>query len=170
MKEQLKSHKDKLLTGTALMLASIALVACAEKESDSDDGSAHIAECPQGYSTGAQEVTGSREEFRASLGEAVTTLTAELPGNTYGDTPTQFVSGASVSEDEQRIISAAVEVFHQEDKEDGLDIMYFESDNPENRIDDLSEQFCTDQDKLYVSPQTATAIGAMEAAGIIIKR
>lgn len=162
MKERISKEKT-IATGTAL-LAAFTLAACGESGSEKDKNSAKIGPCPAGYSVGAKEVTGSREEFRGRLGSAITELDSKLPRNKLGEVPVQPRFGLSA--DQRLLIAAAVEVFHQTEDHTNKSFEQFEVYTPENRIDDLSEQFCSQDEKLYVSPQTATAIGAMHAAGI----
>jgi CRISPR/Cas system CMR-associated protein Cmr5 small subunit len=166
MKERLS--KRNVLAASAILLSSVAFMGCSEKESKGDKGSNEIAECPQGYAVGAREVKGSREEFRTSLGSAVTSLAAVIPRNGSGQAVVTYQPKLSL--EDKRRIAAGVEVFHQESLDSLYDVAILEINRPENRVDDLSEQFCKEGNKLYVAPQAATAIGAMEAAGIKVER
>ena len=160
MSNKLKATKEKVFAFAALSLATLAVAACGEQQSSGDKGSSKIGECEKGYTAGAKPIKGSREQFRVDLGNAVVSMSSKLQLNRAGNPATSFSNQDSST---TALVNAGAGVLHI-DSRNTVDV--FEVDTPENKVDDLSEQFCSTGPNLYVAPATATAIGAMKAVGV----
>lgn len=158
--------KNRLLTGLAIGLSALALGACGKDTAKDDKGGDAIAKCPVGYVTKEQKPIKDRSAFSAAMGNAVTQLASQLNTDYSGRVEVLNRNLYTQSGLEQR---AAVEVFHITEYGDVMSGQeYFKIDSNETRVDDLSEQFCSQGGETYESAQAARAIGAMKAAGVDI--
>lgn len=154
----------RILTGIAIGLSTVAFAACGKDTSKEDNGSDKITSCPTGYVTKDQQPITDRSAYSMAMGNAVTQLASRLTTDYAGNAE---VLNDNIYTDTGRVQRAAVEVFHVRNDGDPLGSLdYFEIDNSETKVDDLSEQFCTHNGQTYESARAARAVGAMDAAGI----
>lgn len=161
-----KNSKKRVITGVAVGLSVVALGACGKDTSKKDAGSDKINACPTGYVTKDQHPIKDRSAFSMAMGNAVTQLASKLSTNYYGKA--EVLNDNTVYSEAGLVQRAAVEVFHVKDEGDFITDSpdYFEIDNNETRVDDLSEQFCNFKGETYEAAQAARAIGAMKAAHV----
>lgn len=180
------NSEAKLAVGAVASLAAIALgvygVAELNKEDTSkvDKGTAKVGKCaytagrlaikdpsqPKTTAPGERLPKGSGPYFvRIFLDEAVNRLADAAPRNGLGEARDRF---SNSNQKMLSLIAAEEEVFYKQT--DGITTdETFQIDNPETKLDDDSEVFCTYDGKAYLTPEAASAVVAIGNAGITIE-
>jgi len=137
----------------------LALTGC-YNQAENEAGGPIVKECPKGYVQSGDKPIKSPQKFNTYLSKAVTELSATIPRNLFGYSRAEL---SDLNKNEQGLLEASKSVFYLNDN--GFRVAIDVSE--ENKIDDPSEQLCSDASgNMYVSQNASQAIGAMESAGI----
>jgi hypothetical protein len=165
--ERVEQYKNRALAASAVLMSSIALGACGGYDTSEDDtGTSKIPECPSGYASGSTSV--DSQKLNKELAKATHQLNERLPS--YGAPGSKFTFIPRYAQDKSEyahnIVEAGLQVFHTKSNGGGASPVFVTTG--ETLLDDTSEQLCSVDGELYPSPRVASAMQALESAGVEI--
>lgn len=151
------------MASSVVLLSSLVLASCGG-DRDEDQGSKTIAKCSPGHTAGIQPIMVSPDTFGLGLREAVDELLFYMPATDEGVSLVNFSGYESL--EQKRSIEAGKAVFHIDNEGDlisGPDEFMIQN---ETKIDDPSEQLCSEEGKFYPTTQAKMAIDRLQELGI----